>query len=99
MSVVKALWNALRGRHKYGATNGNQYAARRSSMISLITRRTRNSIGSSSRVRVHWGAAIFDFYMYIFRFGGSSMETLVLSLKLMLNIYRNIFKFFFVFFF
>ena len=36
--VVKALWNALRGRHKYGATSGNQYAARRCSMITRLTR-------------------------------------------------------------
>ena len=43
--VVKALWNALRGRHKYGATNGNQYAARR---CSIITRLTRDSDTSSS---------------------------------------------------
>ena len=55
-SVVKALWNALRGRHKYGAINGNQYAARRCSMI---TRLTRNSL---TRVRVRWGAAIFAHY-------------------------------------
>ena len=54
--VVKALWNALRGRHKYGAMNGNQYAARRCSMI---TRLTRNSL---TRVRVRWGAAIFAHY-------------------------------------
>ena len=39
--VVKALWNARRGRHKYGETNGNQYAARRCSMK---TRLTRNSL-------------------------------------------------------
>ena len=37
-SVVKALWNALRGRHKYGATNGNQNAALRCSMITRLTR-------------------------------------------------------------
>ena len=37
-SVVKALWNALRRRHKYGATSGNQYAARRCSMITRLTR-------------------------------------------------------------
>ena len=36
--VVKALWNALRGRHKYGATSRNQYAARRCSMITRLTR-------------------------------------------------------------
>ena len=59
-SVVKVLWNALRGRHKYGATNGNQYAARRCSMI---TRLTRNSL---TRVRVRWGAAIFAHYNSIF---------------------------------
>ena len=58
-SVVKALWNALRGRRKYGATNGNQYAARRCSMI---TRLTRNSL---TRVRVRWGAAIFAHYKSI----------------------------------
>ena len=55
-SVVKALWNALRGRHKYGATSGNQYAARRCSMI---TRLTRNSL---TRIRVYSGAAIFARY-------------------------------------
>ena len=54
--VVKALWNALRGRHKYGATNGNQCAARRCSMITCLTR------NSLTQVRVHWGTAIFDFY-------------------------------------
>ena len=43
--VVDALWNALRGQHKHGAMNGNQYAARRS----MITRLTRNSL---TRVRV-----------------------------------------------
>ena len=45
--VVKALWNAPRGRHKYsyGATTGNQYAERRCSMK---TRLTRNSIGFES---------------------------------------------------
>ena len=43
--VVKAQWNELRGRHKYGATSENQYAARRCSMI---TRLTRNSIGRGS---------------------------------------------------
>ena len=50
---------ALRGRHtrKYGARNGNQYAARRRSMI---TRLTRNSL---TRVRVRWGAAIFARYI------------------------------------
>ena len=53
-SVVKAIWNALRGRHKYGATNGNQYAARRSSMITCLTR------NSLTRVRVRWGAAIYS---------------------------------------
>ena len=37
-SVVKAQWNALRGRHKYGAKSGNQYAARRCSMITRLTR-------------------------------------------------------------
>ena len=52
--VVKALWNALRRRHKYGATSENQYAARRCSMI---TRLTRNSL---TRVRVRLGAAILS---------------------------------------
>ena len=46
--VVKALCNALRGRHKYCATSGNQYAARRCSML---TRRTRNSIGTGSSLQ------------------------------------------------
>ena len=60
-SVVKALWNALRGRHKYGATNGNQYAARRCSMITRLT------LDSLTRVRVRWGAAIFArYYIYIY---------------------------------
>ena len=36
-TVVKALWNALRGRHKYGAMNGNQYAARRCSKRTRLT--------------------------------------------------------------
>ena len=54
--LVKALWNALRGRHKYGATSGNQYAAR---LCSMITRLTQNSL---TRVRVRWGAAIFAHY-------------------------------------
>ena len=44
-NIVKALWNALRGRHKYGATTRN--AARRCSMITHLTR------NSLSRVRVH----------------------------------------------
>ena len=46
-AVVKALWNALRGRHtrKYGATNGNQYTARRCSMIMRLTR---NSLKANS---------------------------------------------------
>ena len=57
--VVKALWNALRGRHKYGATNGNQYAARRCSMITRLTR------DSLTLVRVRWGAAIFAHYTCI----------------------------------
>ena len=56
-SVVKARWNALRGRHKDGAMNGNQYAARRCSMI---TRLTRNSL---TWVRVRCGAAIFAHYI------------------------------------
>ena len=38
----------------YGATNGNQYATRRCSMI---MRPTRNSL-----TRVRWGAAIFAYY-------------------------------------
>ena len=42
---MKALWNALRGRHKYCATNRNQYAAWRCSMITSLTR---NSIGTGS---------------------------------------------------
>ena len=78
-TVVKALWNALRGRHtrKYGAINGNQYAAR---LCSMITRLTRNSLKANSyfararaqarakyelaltRVRVYSGAAIFAHY-------------------------------------
>ena len=41
---------------KYGATNGNRYAAWR---CSNITRLTRNSL---TWVRVHWGAAIFAHY-------------------------------------
>ena len=55
-SVVKALWNALRGRHKYGAMNGNQYAARHCSMITRLTR------DSLTWVRVRRGAAIFAHY-------------------------------------
>ena len=55
-SVVKALWNALRGRHKYGATIGNQYAARRCSMMTRLTR------DSLTWVRVYSGAAIFPHY-------------------------------------
>ena len=37
-------------------TSGNQYAARRCSMITHLTR------NSLSRVQGHWGEAIFDFY-------------------------------------
>ena len=66
--VVKALWNALRGRHKYGATNGNQYAARR---CSTITRLTRNSL---TRVRVYSGAAIFAHYIWRSRLLSRSEE-------------------------
>ena len=58
-SVVKALCNALRGRHKYGATNGNQYAARRCSMI---TRRTRNSIGTGSSLQ--WSSNFCSLHIY-----------------------------------
>ena len=56
-SVVEALWNALQKRHKYGAINENQNAARRCSMI---TRLTRNSL---TWVRVRLGAAIFALYI------------------------------------
>ena len=39
------VWNALRERHKYGGSSGNQYAARRCTMI---TRLTRNSLCTDS---------------------------------------------------
>ena len=67
-ALWNALWNALQGRHKYGATSGNQYAARRCSMI---TRLTRNSL---TRVRVYSGAAIFAHYIWRSRLLSRSEE-------------------------
>ena len=55
-SVVEALWNALWKQHKYFATNENQYAARRCSMI------TRLICDLLTWVRVYSGAAIFSYY-------------------------------------
>ena len=56
-TVVKALLNALRGRHtrKYGSTNGNQYAARRCSMIARLTQNSlkTNSYFTRARGRGH----------------------------------------------
>ena len=53
--VVKALWNALRRRHKYGATSENQYAARR---CSKIKRQTRNlSVTGSS---LQWSSNFYS---------------------------------------
>ena len=67
-SVVKAQWNALGGRHKYGATNGNQNAARRCSMITRLTRNSR------TWVWVRWGAAIFAHYIWRSRLLSRSEE-------------------------
>ena len=71
---MKALWNALRGRHKYGAMNGNQYAARRCSMITCLTR------NSLTWVRVRWGAAIFAHYIWRSRLLSRNEENKMSSL-------------------
>ena len=62
--VVKTL----RGRHKYGATSGNQYAAWRRSKI---TRVTRNSL---TWVRLYSGADIFADYIWRSRLLSRSEE-------------------------
>ena len=60
--------------NKYGATSGNQYAARH---CSILTRLTRYSL---TRVRVHYGAAIFAHYILYNNY--IILHTKVLSIKL-----------------
>ena len=61
------------GRHKYGATNGNQYAA----ALPNDKRLTRNSL---TRVRARWGAAIFAHYSCI-RFSETNIKSIVTRSK------------------
>ena len=59
---MKALWNELRGRHtrKYGETSGNQYAARRCSMITRLTRNSLKAISYFARARAQARTRVLD---------------------------------------